>query len=180
MGDIILKYIIALLVHTFDDAYRDTGIGDQFGPLWYARLLLAAWIVLTAIALAQAAMSPRPPPESGRNWGTALAVIAACGALVAVSLAAGFLAGSIAFFLACALSLGYRRPVPLLLAGAGVPGAIWYLFYHVIQIRLPTGAWALGFLNGAVTTPASLVAILAGTFAGIVIGALPGLGSVSP
>ena len=45
-------FLVALgfYVHTYSDAYSRTGFGDPFGPTFFPRIILVAWMCLAAVA----------------------------------------------------------------------------------------------------------------------------------
>lgn len=131
----------ALFAHTFSERYSGTGIGDAYGPLFYPRLLLVAWIVLAGIAFVQAAISQMAASSFAFRWPVGFAMISACALFVGSIFALGFLIASCVFFAATALILGYRNFIVIAVVSLLVPLAIWYLFHVLIEIRLPTSPW---------------------------------------
>lgn len=133
----------ALFIHTFSERYGGMGIGDVYGPMFFPRILLAAWTLFALIAAIQAALSANQNGVQFLRLWFGLAIMMTTGLFVAAILTLGFLIGSYMFFIASALILGYRNPVVLSIAGVAVPFAIWYLFHVIIEIRLPTSNWLI-------------------------------------
>lgn len=137
-------FLVALgfYVHTYSDAYSRTGFGDPFGPTFFPRIILVAWMCLAAVAFLTALLIPaRAATESGpTDWRPAALACISTGLFVFLIVAIGFLPASLAFFPVCALIFGNsgRRAV-FLGTSLVVPVSIWYLFHNVVQIRLPTG-----------------------------------------
>ncbi|MEO1019737.1 MAG: tripartite tricarboxylate transporter TctB family protein [Pseudomonadota bacterium] len=142
---IMFGAVLALLgagfyFHTYSERYVGLGIGAEFGPMFYPRIILGIWVVIAVAAAIEAALVPSPAGATPKRWGTAAVI----GGLIVLAIAAmpyaGFLASMMTFFLIAVPVLGYRKPLPWLLAGIGFPTAIWYLFHEILVIRLPTGS----------------------------------------
>ncbi len=139
-GGVLCLLAAGLLTHTYDPHYEDMGIGAEFGPMFYPRILLILWIGLS-IGLVIEAMLLRQRPVAEQRWGMlagTLFLVAACTFLLS---AIGFLFASVLFCVAACLFLGYREPVGLVLTGVIFPFCTWYLFHEILLIRLPTSPW---------------------------------------
>ena len=137
---LLLLVGVALFASLPSEGATPAGPSGALDPYLYPRLLLLAWIALAAVALLQASLFS-PATSTQRDWITALGLITLCGLFIWLILTIGFLLAAWAFFLAAAWLLGYRRLPVLLGVGLVAPAGIWWLFHHVIQIRLPTSAW---------------------------------------
>ena len=47
---------IGFMYHTFDPEYQQMGIGAQVGPIFYPRILLVVWLLLSVGMLIEAAV----------------------------------------------------------------------------------------------------------------------------
>lgn len=137
-------FLIALgfYADTYSGVHSRAGFGDPFGPTFFPRIILVAWMGLSAVAAIVALLTP-PKDLAGNeptDWRPAAFVCLSTGLFVFFVVAIGFLPASLVYFPACALIFGKAdRRVAFLIASAVVPVSIWYLFHHVVQIRLPTG-----------------------------------------
>lgn len=132
-----------LFLHTFDSRYVGLGIGAKFGPVFYPRILLGLWILVAGLILAAEIRKPdvQLPPL---NWPALIRVLAVMGLAVWSIQAIGFLLASIFFSSSYAWIMGHRRPIPIVLVGVMFPIGAWYLFHHILMIRLPVNIWLGG------------------------------------
>lgn len=128
----------ALMIHTYADRYRDTGVGVEFGPIFYPRVLLWAWLALSAGVVLQTLFSSTDASGKKYDWKKAaimMIMIAVCTYLLDII---GFLFSTILFFIVSCRYFGYRKVWQLALIGVGAPTATWYVFQYILQIQLPT------------------------------------------
>lgn len=106
----------------------------------------------TATATTAPEPEPAPTPAPGREpaapaaaerltAGRPLAVILLLIAVVALVETVGFFAAVPLLAFGALLITGVRRPLPLLLAGAGIWASAYLVFGVLLGIPLPTGAW---------------------------------------
>ncbi|MCG8510023.1 MAG: tripartite tricarboxylate transporter TctB family protein [Rhodospirillales bacterium] len=129
-----------LLTHSYDPHYEGMGIGAEFGPMFYPRILLILWMALSIGLIAEVFLF-RQKDIDRQRWAKllgALILVAGCTFLLN---AIGFLFASLLFCVVACLFLGYREPVGLVLTGLVFPVFTWYLFHEVLLIRLPTSPW---------------------------------------
>ena len=119
-------------------------IGDGWGPRTVP-LLAAATMAAAGVALMRAPAAPAPartpadpdaPPGRPVAWLMALAVLYVLGIDRVGYLAATALAAPATFAL-----FGMRRPLPLLAAATVVPLALHLVFFRVLGVFPPLGAW---------------------------------------
>lgn len=134
---------VGLLVHTFDPHYQDMGIGAQFSPMFYPRILLVLWIGLSIGLIVEPFLGgERDVPQ--QRWGMLFGMLALVAACTFLLTAIGFLFASILFCLTASFYLGYRGPIGLVLTGLVFPFCTWFLFDKVLLILLPTSPWFTG------------------------------------
>ena len=115
-------------------------------------VLLSALLTIREVRALRAAAEGAPapdegaaaPPRAGARIGALLTspetfVFASTALCVLAIQGLGFLAGSVAFMLACAFFLGNRRWVTVLAWGFAFPAALYLLFHSVLGLALPTG-----------------------------------------
>ena len=141
---LLLACGMALFAHTYSSQYQGMGLGANFSPVFYPRILLAIWIGLTAILVIHAALDQ----EKGRKINR-IGLVIAMAFLITIAavmmIQAGFLIAMSAFSMVSCRLLGYRRPMGFILGGMIFPVAIWYLFHEVLLLRLPVSPWFEGF-----------------------------------
>ena len=126
----------ALLAHSFAARYSTGVIASAPNAMTLPRALLGLWVAL-ALAVAVAELRARKgevsDPVRPALWLGGLLLLAAV--LLPV---AGFALAITPLVAASLVVLGERRPLPLLLATALLGPGLWYLFHHVLLIRLPS------------------------------------------
>ena len=139
-GGVLCLVAAGLLLHTYDPHYEEMGIGAEFGPMFYPRILLILWIGLAIGLIVEAVIGGQPSVDRQR-WGMLIGILALVSACTFLLGAIGFLFAALLFsFIAC-LFLGYREPIGLVLTGLIFPFCTWYLFHQILMIRLPTSPW---------------------------------------
>jgi len=130
----------SLLWHTYDSNYDGMGIGAEFGPMFYPRILLVLWLVLSAGLIIEALLL-REKPIANQRWGMLLGTLVLVAGSTLLLNVIGFLFASLLFCILACLFLGYREPIGLVLTGIIFPICTWYLFHEILMIRLPVSPW---------------------------------------
>lgn len=138
-GVLLLGIGILLFVHSFDAKYEGMGIGAEFGPVFYPRVLLVLWILMAGILTIQALRRTWTVPV--QDWPMIAKVMAVVSVSTLLMEVIGFLLAAILFCTAYTWVTGYRRPVGLILVGLIFPVVVWYLFENVLLITLPANPW---------------------------------------
>lgn len=141
VGGVLLATSIFFWIETFDEAYDVSAVSAGRGPMFYPRILLAAW---TLLALVVTLRGLREPPIGPVRWRPSLTVAGAMAvtALYVVGiLHAGFLIATAALAFVLPLVLGYRNLIVLILFASLFPVVTWWLFDKVFKIILPTSPW---------------------------------------
>lgn len=129
-----------LFVHTYTDAYAGAEIVGMSSPLIYPRVMLVAWVLLAVLGLIDSVARAPELAEDEPERGRVLLTLVAIAIVVATTLSMrwiGFAPSMAAAMLTLGFLMGYRRPVMLPLASIGFAFGIWYLFHHLLLIRLP-------------------------------------------
>ena len=127
-----------LLFHSTQPRYHSGVYATAPNAMVLPQVLLALWI---ALGLASLALDLRAPPASERRaYRPALLVGAGLLAMAVALPHAGFVLTVTPLVLASLVALGERRPLPLLAATVLLGPGLWYLFHHVLLIRLPSVA----------------------------------------
>lgn len=131
---------IALLASTFGQSFQVRTFGGDVGPAFAPRLFLGAWVLFAALALVQAFASGSDPLGAIRLRQLALVLIIA--SLTALAMMTfGFVFAMVPGMSAFILAFGYRRPLPILVAGVVTPVLVWALFTFVFELFLPRSPW---------------------------------------
>lgn len=116
----------------------DMSVGERFGPMFYPRIILWAWVFLAAGLTVEycithsAALSPL-------NKRPLLASILSIAVCCAVFDFLGFLVTCTLFCCAYPLLLGYKRATIVIVSAFFFSVATWYVFNNVLLIVLPEG-----------------------------------------
>jgi hypothetical protein len=119
------------------------GVGLSFyawsGPsdaMLVPRVVLTLWSVI-ALAITLTELSRSMPT---RHWAfSPLPMLMVAVLIAAVAVASlGFLLPSLPLVALTLWLFRVRRPLPLVLGTALIGGGLWFLFHHVLLIRLPT------------------------------------------
>lgn len=131
---------VTLFASTFGESFEVRTFGGDVGPAFAPRIFLGAWIIFAALALGQAHRSTAERTETIRKGQLALIlVISALTALAMIRI--GFLLAMAPGMAAFILALGYRNPLPVLLASVLGPVVVWALFTFVFELYLPRSPW---------------------------------------
>lgn len=126
---------VALFASTLGHEFSD--VGGAHSPVFFPRIVLALWIGLAALALADAVRQAEvstPIASFGR-----LAVVVLGGvAYVNLITTAGFFLASVGFSAVALIAFGLRNPIAIGLYAVAAPGALTGLFNHVLAMPLPT------------------------------------------
>jgi hypothetical protein len=136
----LLLLAMALLLHTYSDEYEGMGIGAQFGPMFYPRILLWMWAGLSGLLVVTSVLGKVGPPAAQR-WGRLALMFGLVSGSTFLLTQIGFLFSMLLFALSSSWFMGYRKPLGLALAGVVFPISTWYLFHEILLIRLPVSPW---------------------------------------
>lgn len=139
-GGVLLLIGALLMASTFDPKYQGFGIGSDLTPVFFPRLLLSLWLILSAIILVRGFMAGAadwPYQMKARCAGVVVVVLGCTWAMTVV----GFLFAMIPCFMIVSVLLGYRRPLPIVVFGLLVPILTWFVFTEMIEVFLPTSPW---------------------------------------
>ena len=114
--------------------------GSDVSPMFYPRILLWLWVILTA-TMALRSLRFAPPAAGNLRWpGFVWAVVLTCGLALLVE-PVGFIPICFLFCYLYPYLQGYRKQ-PVLIAFALLYTAlIWYLFSEVLHVFLPEMHW---------------------------------------
>lgn len=129
----------ALLHHSFAPRYARGMFATAPNAMVLPRVLLATIGLLACAVLVNEWRAPSGPAAGAqsaalRAWGLAAALTVAALALPHT----GFAIMITALIPVCLLLTGERRPFVLLAVTAVTGPGLWYLFHHVLLIRLPS------------------------------------------
>lgn len=130
-----------LMVHTFSDQYASTLIGLQYGPVFFPRLLLGGWLILSVLATI---IIPTPLREAVNEEYHHVRPLLLAGLLLLFILALkplGFLVDSFLLCLFAQWIVAGRLSAPPLLWSAILAGSGWACFEFAIGIPLPQATW---------------------------------------
>jgi hypothetical protein len=122
------------------------GLGSDFSPMFFPRLLLVLWMGLS-ILIAARCMFANLPNEvlSAQRWPRVAAVCIAVAVFTWLMEAIGFILAMVPACIVVGLLFGYRRTGPLLCFAVVFPVAVWLIFVKVIQVPLPYSPWFSAF-----------------------------------
>lgn len=149
-GTSLLLIGLMFLYFSYDDSYASMGRGVQYGTMFFPRLLLVVWLVLSAVLAIKGVVGLRRGTagtgidESGsphlRITVMAISfVIVAVGAWLIPTI--GFVPAMVGTMLATAALLGWRRHLILIAVSVFWPIAIWYIFTTWLRFPLPETSW---------------------------------------
>lgn len=126
----------ALMVSTFQLRYADTGLGAAYGTMFYPRLVLAAWILLSILSLISD-WTAKGAKFGSRRWGGVLLLLAcevlALGAMNTI----GFVPAASLVFVATVLIMDYRNAWVWVPCAALFPLGIYFVFDRLLGVVLP-------------------------------------------
>lgn len=136
----LLGIAAVLLAFTFTDQFDVPTFGGDIGPAVAPRAYLIIWMLLAAVALAQAI---RAKPKALIDidllkLGCAIGISAVTAIAMTV---VGFVFATIPGFYLFCWTFGYRRYLVLGTISVLGPVLIWALFTFVFEILLPASPW---------------------------------------
>lgn len=137
----------ALLFHeSFAPGSSQLLAGHQFSPMFYPRILLVIWMLLSLTLIGRAVLLLKSDLLADRlNVLRVGACMVWCGIYVAWLVpAVGFLIASVPFAFVLTIFLGARHKVWVPTVSIVFPVAVWYVFQSILSIPLPRSPW---FLN---------------------------------
>ena len=135
--------VMLLLQSYFGERTRAAGM--EVGPMFYPRILLWLWVMLSCAMSVQAFRSGAPA-AAVENWKSLLWSMALTLALGFFMEPAGFVIISVLFCYLIPYMQGYRNHKVLVCFSLLYTALIWYLFNKVLYIFLPEMYWLEGVL----------------------------------
>lgn len=116
----------------------DMSVGERFGPMFYPRFILWAWVLLAMGLTVETlfAHSVQSQPVNKKALLASIASVAVCCALLPYL---GFLVTCVLFCCAYPLLLGYRKIAVVIISAVLFSVATWYVFNSILLIALPEG-----------------------------------------
>jgi hypothetical protein len=133
VSTVLLLLGIGLLLHTYTLGFAD--LGGAFSPVFFPRIILAAWIGLSMLSLAIDVIDAQK--KSHAKWLPVLIIGTSLFLYIQLLPAIGFFASSILLCVVVLLSTGQRRVFDIVLISIAVPGALVGLFNHLLVMPLP-------------------------------------------
>lgn len=139
MALLILLVSGALLSTTFGQQYAD--LGGAFSPMFYPRIILSLLFGLAVLDFVTELL--RRKSTAAPNILRVLILSCATLLFLFAMPRLGFFLSAVPFSLLALVTLGLRKPVPVLSVSLLAPAAIVALFNHVLTLPLPTSpiAW---------------------------------------
>lgn len=132
----------ALIASSYNNSYAD--LGGAFDPMFFPRIILGIWLVLSVINLSTSIMQAQQSSSGILLLRISiLAIVTLAYALLLTTL--GFLIISVIFSLVVLPLLGIKKPLTVLLFSALVPGSLVILFNHILTLPLPTSPFTYLF-----------------------------------
>jgi putative tricarboxylic transport membrane protein len=145
-GGVLFVIGAILFASTFDPRYSGMGIGSDFSPMFFPRVLLAVWMGLSVLIAVRFMLANLPEEVlPAQRWSRLTAVCIAVAVFTWLMEAIGFLLAMVPACIVVALLFGYRRPGPLIGFSVVFPVAIWLIFIKAIQVPLPYSPWFSAF-----------------------------------
>jgi hypothetical protein len=132
---------LGLLSQTFGQQYAD--LGGAFSPMFYPKIILSFWVALAALDLGTELVN-RTDTQRPRLLRVVIMALASLAFLYGMT-RLGFFLSAVPFCLVALLTLGMRRPLPVLGVALGVPAALVALFNHTLTLPLPTSPFTWWF-----------------------------------
>lgn len=139
----LLLAAVALFATTLGAEYQQLGAAQS--PVFFPRIILGIWIVLTLIALIQDVLGKQKNIEPIEKWGALIVFVIAAIIYVNCVTRLGFLVSSVPFALLSLWVFGLRNPLGLVAYAIAVPGALVVLFNHILALPLPTSPFTYLF-----------------------------------
>lgn len=138
----MLAIALFLLWESTDQRYVERVPGHAFGPMFYPRLMLAIWALLSVVLIVRGVMLLRTDAAVPRlQWGNLLAVLVITGVYMWLVTVLGFFFSSAAFMVGALVFLGFRHLLWLPVIAIGFPLVTWYVFQYLLRIPLPSSPW---------------------------------------
>ncbi|MEX0732693.1 MAG: tripartite tricarboxylate transporter TctB family protein [Aquisalimonadaceae bacterium] len=136
-----------LFYESFDAGSSRLLAGHQFPPMFYPRILLAIWMLLSLTLIGRGALLLKVDIKADRiNLVRVGICMVLCGIYVAWLVpAVGFLIASIPFAFVLTIFLGARHKFWVPAISIGFPVIAWYVFQSILRIPLPRSPWFLNF-----------------------------------
>ena len=137
---VFIAVALVLLGESFRHDYHLSRASHAMGPTFFPRIILTLIIVMAALVILDSARDGRGRVRLegvGRVLGL-ITITIAYGILISWT---GFVISSIAFVIAVALTLGYRRLQVIVPVAVTYGFAVWFLFQKVLLIILPSSPW---------------------------------------
>ncbi|HIU17122.1 MAG TPA: tripartite tricarboxylate transporter TctB family protein [Candidatus Avidesulfovibrio excrementigallinarum] len=132
---------VFLLAHTFSDQYQTLLSGDGvLSPMFYPRVILAGWCVLSVAMTVQALKLPATLVKAFNVRQVVCALLLMVAMLILLA-CFGFLVAAIPFVFGFALFLGYKNKLVAAIAAVIIPVLLYVLFDKGLGIILPAGVW---------------------------------------
>ena len=133
---VMLAIGVFLLVHGY---IEDRGMvhGANFSPLFYPRMILWGWVVMSFMMLVQSMFFLKSAKEISINWFPLIAAVVLVAILCGLMTVTGFVPVCLFFMIAYAYCLGYRRPAITIASSVLFTVGVWYVFNNVLNIPLP-------------------------------------------
>lgn len=133
---------VALFLSTFQQSFTASDMAQS--PMFFPRIILVLWMVLSAIALVQTVQEHDVAPPIA-SWARIVIVIAAAMVYANAIGSEGFFLPSVVFALISLPAFGIRSPLLVLLFAVLVPGSLVLLFNHTLGMPLPTSRFTYFF-----------------------------------
>lgn len=137
VSTVLLLLGIGLLLHTYTLGFAD--LGGAFSPVFFPRIILSAWIGLSALALVMDAIKPQA--NSPAKWQPVVTIGVSLFVYIQLLPAIGFFASSVVLCIVVLLATGQRRISDIAVFSIAVPGALVGLFNHVLVMPLPVSPY---------------------------------------
>lgn len=136
VASILLATAIILMWHSFDGRYARGMFATAPNAMILPRGLLAIWMTLTVAAFVVDWVRPKTAAGDGLSAAIWLSGIFLAGAIALPHI--GFAAMTTPVIGAGLIAMGERRVLPWLVATATLGPGLWFLFHHILSIRLPS------------------------------------------
>lgn len=131
-----------LLWESTDARYVERVPGHAFGPMFYPRLMLAIWVLLSVVLIVRGMLLLRVEARvQPLRLGMLAAVLALTGGYMWLVTVLGFFLSSVAFIAGALVLLGFRRPLLTPTIAVLFPLVAWYVFQYLLRIPLPSSPW---------------------------------------
>lgn len=133
VSTMLLLLGVGLLLHTYTLGFAD--LGGAFSPVFFPRIILSAWIGLSALSLIMEAMKIHE--QSPARWRPVIIIGVSLVLYIQILPVIGFFASSVLLCAVVLLSTGQRRVLDIALFSVVIPAALVGLFNHLLVMPLP-------------------------------------------